>query len=268
MPKKSAIKPKPASTSKAPDPTTDAALLLLAPAYASPPDIPVDVAKLEIASLARLARARSKELGRVGIGAHQIDTLARFATRLAALETTWQRARGAVKLSSADRKKLQEGEALDAKLLAGGRWACRNDDAAHAELNRIAEGSGLADTVQDLRDLVTFWKEHAGDLARTDITASDLARATELANVLSPSVEKEASDLDAASALELRNRVFWAADELAKEVREGGRYAFRLQPKIAAKFVSRYRATVVRRSKSKAKNKPAANAPVIMANGA
>ena len=62
-----------------------------------------------------------------------------------------------------------------------------------------------------------------------------------LADALEPAAEKEDKDVDAAAALELRNRCFWSADKLAKEIREGGRYAFRLQPKIAAKFVSRYR---------------------------
>lgn len=47
--------------------------------------------------------------------------------------------------------------------------------------------------------------------------------------------------LFAARAIELRNRVFWASDELAKEFREGGRYAFRGEPTVAAKLVSRYR---------------------------
>jgi hypothetical protein len=145
-------------------------------------------------------------------------------------------------------------EALDAKLLAGGRWACRKDPAAQEELSRIAEGSGLEDTIQDLRDLLAFWTEHAAEIAHTDITKKDLARAEKLADELAGAAAHESSDVDAARTLDLRNRCFWAADELASDIREGGRYAFRNEPKIAAKFVSRYRTTAARRTRLKAKS--------------
>ena len=240
------------------DPTTDEVLLGLDPSFAAAPDLPVGVAQKELASLARLAKSCSKEMGKVGITAQKIETLARYASRLKSLESGWVRARGGVKLTAAERKQLLEAEALDAKLVAGGRWGCRDDETAQAELSRIAEGSGLTDTIQDLRDLVVFWSEHPAEIASTDITAKDLARASALADALEPAAEKEDKDVDAAAALELRNRCFWSADKLAKEIREGGRYAFRLQPKIAAKFVSRYRLSAVRRSQRKARAKKAA----------
>ncbi|WP_437278065.1 hypothetical protein WME90_43720 [Sorangium sp. So ce375] len=233
------------------DPTTDEALLALDPGYASPPDIPLSVAERELASLSRLAGAEQARLAKIGVTADKVDLLARFARRLGAIEKAWQKARGAVKLTSAQRRLRDEAEALDAKLLAGGRWGCRNDDAAQAELSRIADGSGLADTIQDLRDLVDFWADHEGALGVTDITSKDLSRASALADALEDAAANEASDASAAQALELRNRAFWAADELAREIREGGRYAFRDQPKLAAKFVSRYRASVKRRSHRK-----------------
>jgi hypothetical protein len=78
-------------------------------------------------------------------------------------------------------------------------------------------------------------------------------RANQLADKLEAAAAKEQSSLTAAEALDLRNRCFWAADELAREVREAGRYAFRLQPKIAAQFTARYRTTIQRRSRAKTK---------------
>ncbi|WP_437732813.1 hypothetical protein [Sorangium sp. So ce1335] len=245
------------------DPTADDALLALDPSYAAAPDMPVGVAERELTSLSRLARAHQARLSRIGIGSDKVDLLARIARRLGALEKAWQKARGAVKLTAAQRKLRDEAEALDAKLVAGGRWSCRNDAAAQAELSRIADGSGLADTIQDLRDLVDFWSDHESALGVTDITRKDLERAVALADALEEAAANEASDASAAHALELRNRCFWAADELAKEVREGGRYAFRDQPKIAARFVSRYRASVKRRSRLKATATESVAAPVL-----
>lgn len=254
-----AKKKRPAATTH--DPTTDEALLALDPGYASAPDIPLSVAERELTSLTRLASAQQARLSRIGIAADKVDLLARFARRLGALEKAWQRARGAVTLTSAQRKLRDEAEALDVKLVAGGRWGCRNDEAAQAELSRIADGSGLSDTIQDLRDLVDFWSEHEGSLGVTDITTKDLARAKALADALEDAAANEASDASAAHALDLRNRCFWAADELAKEIREGGRYAFRDQPKIAARFVSRHRTTLSRRSRLKAKKAKVESAP-------
>jgi hypothetical protein len=200
----------------------------------------------------RASPPRAKDLSAVGINASKIQTLGRFATRLKQLETSWQRARRGAHLTSAEREHLAEAETLEAKLVAAGRWACRNDKDAQQELSRIAEGSGLADTVEDLSALVQFWSDHEDALGQTKITKKDLTRARKLIAALEPAVEKEDQDAGAAAALELRNRGFWADDDLAKEIREGGRYAFNDQPKLAAKFVSRYRTSMVRRSRRKA----------------
>ncbi len=248
------------------DPTSAAALIALPASYADPPDLPVDVAIAELGSLARLAKTSATALAAVGLGADHTERLARFGRKLAAYEDAWQAARGGVKLTAKERALLAEAEALDDKLVAGGRWACRGDADAQAELTDIAEDSGLADTVSDLRRGVDFWGRHATARKDTDVTDGDLKRAIALADALDAAAQKEAADLGAAHALELRNRCFWAADELAKELREGGRYAFRGQPKVATRFTSRYRADANRRSRKKAKAKAAQ--PEAKPNGA
>ena len=260
--KKTVPKPKPAPAhahiTVPVDPTTDAQLLGLSADYAASPDIPVSVAGAEIASLARLAKSLQAQFTAIGLGPGTIETLARHGRRLVELEDAWGAARSNVKLTAAQKKLRAEAEVLDPKLVAGGRWAFRKDAAAQEILTRIADGSGLLDTIQDLRDLLGFWSTRKDQLGKTDITERDLARATELANDLDAAAAKEASNVDAARALDLRNRSFWASDELAKEVREGGRYAFRSEPKVAAKFTSRYRAGVMKRARRKGKTeKPA-----------
>ena len=246
---------RPGGRSLATDLSSDEALRALPADYAASPDMPVKLAQQELGSLARLAKTAAGPLAKVGITAAQTEQLRRFATRLGSLENAWQRARSGVATTAIERRRLAEAEELDRQLLAGGRWACRKDPEALVELGRIAEGSGLADTIQDLRDLVAFWEEHRGELAATDIKARDLARATELADTLATAAEKENASLTASAAQELRNRCFWAADALAKEIREGGRYAYRLQPKVAAKFSSRYRTAINRRAHRKSKSK-------------
>lgn len=90
---------------------------------------------------------------------------------------------------------------------------------------------------------------------KTDITNQDLDAPPSWRRRSTTPPPKQESNVDAASAQELRNRCFWATDELAKEIREGGRYAFRAEPMTAAKFVSRYRASVARRANVKRKIK-------------
>jgi hypothetical protein len=255
---RSSTKPTPRKTTRpavAPtppvDPTTDDALLALPLSSAEPPDIPVEVARRELASLARLAKLCAADLARVGIPLATIDLATRFAAVLSRKQKVWERARKAVALKAADRKLLEEAERLDAKLVAGGRWALRRDPAAQAELTRIAEGSGLVDTLQDLRDLQDFWAEHAEHRSKTLITEQDLARAATLVDKLEPAAQKEAADVEATRALDLRNRAFWAAHELAQDLRDAGRYAYAATPKLAAKFTSRYRTTAVKRTRGK-----------------
>lgn len=234
-----------------PDPASDEALLALPLTYAAPPDIPVDAARRELASLARLAKLCAADLAKVGIHADTIELAERFVNVLKHNEKAWQKARKGVVLTAAERKLLEEAELLDTKLVAGGRWALRRDPVAQAELSRIAEGSGLHDTLQDLRDLQAFWEEHAEHRGKTLITDKDLARAATLVDKLEPAAEKEGADVDATLAQDLRNRAFWAAHELAQDLREGGRYAYMANPKMAAKFTSRYRTTAVKRTRGK-----------------
>lgn len=245
------------------DVASNEALRALPRDYAEAPDMPIGVALAEFASLYRLARTVGKQLEKVGISAQQGQSLGRFVTRLKALEAAWQRARAGVWLGAGERQKRADAEALNKQLLAGGRWALRRDAEAQAELSRIAEGAGLDDTIADLRELAAFWAVRTSALKYTDITAKDLTRAKSLADVLELAAAKETDSLTAAAALDLRNRCFWAADEICIELREAGRYAFRLDPKIAAKFSSRYRTTIKRRSRQKPKNdQPPAPAPL------
>ena len=58
--------------------------LTLDPSYARSPDIPVDVATRENASLARLAASLSAPLAKIGITGSMTANLAAFARRLAA----------------------------------------------------------------------------------------------------------------------------------------------------------------------------------------
>lgn len=110
---------KPSEEDRALTPASDEALRALDPKFAEPPDMPVAIAQGEFASLARLGRSFAVELARLGIGADQVEALARLAKRLAVLQERWEAARSDVVMSKAEHKALAEAEALDAKFVAG-----------------------------------------------------------------------------------------------------------------------------------------------------
>lgn len=250
MPKKTTpqTSPKPAAAAapKSPKPkaTTDgqreATLLLLPSSYAETPDIPVDVAAAEIAGLYKLAKKESRTLVKFGITGKQIEALGALGKELVERQRAWVTARDGG--ASAQSKTLrQEAELLKRRLLAAGEWALRHDDDALRELARIREGSGLPDTIEDLYHLASFWTKHAHAMHETKLGATDVKRAAALAAELREIAGEEVSNLQASRALELRNRCFWAATTAASEIRLGGRYAFSDEPKVAARFASRYR---------------------------
>lgn len=244
------------------DPLSDEALFARPPELADAPDMPISIAVLEHGGLAKLARKHGSRLAAIGIAADQIALMGRFPKRLQGLERDWQKARNRG-LPAGLKKQQDEAERLKRKLLGGGEWACRKDQAALAILAAIRQGTGLADTINDLVDLYAFWNARPGELKHTKITRPDLGRASHLADTLSEAATDQAADTDAAQAYELRNRCFWAASELASEIRQGGRYAFDDTPKIAARFVSRYRVAIARRARrTKRAKKGAAGDPL------
>lgn len=227
------------TTKRSKGPASEEALLAAPAAYAAPPDMPVDVAIREWRQLASVARKLQATLGKIGLEKSSAATLAALADALDTRERAWQKTRP----STGKVKKLRsEAETLKRSMLAAGEWALRDDNGALEELARIREGTGLVDTLNDLRELAAFWKTHASALSKTRLKSTDVVRAPALASELGTLADEEHANTDAAQALELRNRCFWTGDALAKEIRKAGRYAFHDQPKIAARFSSRYQA--------------------------
>lgn len=254
MPKKNAPKKpttkKPAatkaSTPSKTDAKRDAALLLLPSSFAEMPDIPVEIAMAEMAALYKLAKKEARTLGRFGIGVKVIEELGAFGKELGERQRAWITQRDHA--ASPEGKALRdEADTLRSKMLAAGEWALRHDDSALQELARIREGSGLPDTIEDLYQLAGFWTKHASALKETRLSHHDVTRAAALATELHDVAGEEVSNLTIARALELRNRCFWAATAAANEIRQAGRYAFSDQPKVAARFASRYRQALNRR---------------------
>ena len=164
-------------------------------------------------------------------------------------ETDWQRKRIAKQQKSlvALRK---EAENARRQIMAAGRYRLRKNAAAQAELDRIAEGEGLPDLIQDLLDLGDFIGSNMDVMTRdkniTEATPGQLRATAQALN------EGEDDSEPALSALEHRNQVFVALDEALREVRAAAGYLYADDPKRLQPYRSQYEArqrSAQRRSK-------------------
>lgn len=153
-------------------------------------------------------------------------------------EDAWSRARSS--LMSDDQKALRkEAERLKRDMMAALRYFLRkaeNSEEIDKRLDAIAEGTGLADLVSDLRQLSGLLDEYAEALAKADLPKKASTRALVLADALNGSASVFSASAEAQKAMDLRNRAFWWLREILDEVRAASRYVFRDHPKKLALF--------------------------------
>lgn len=213
------------------------------------PSMPVSVAVFEASRLwAAASKSRAKFVALEDFPAASFDAIPHLIEALATAEKDWQRLRHAMKLKSlvALRK---EAEALRRVVMVAGRYLLRKSAAAQLELDRIQEGEGLADLIQDLSDLADLIDANMSVMTRDkNITAATPGQLREMAKTLG-----EGEDSDAAlQAQGHRNTVFAALDAAIDEVRAAAGYLYADDPKRLLPYRSQYEATL-RRQQRKAK---------------
>jgi len=112
------------------------------------------------------------------------------------------------------------------------------DPDAQAVLDRIQEGIGLDDLIQDLRALAVFFRQNVPALERIGAKPDSKRQqaektAGELEGLLAG---RRAGDRDEAAAIDLRNRAAVHLQDAVAEIRATGAYVFRRQPRKAVKF--------------------------------
>lgn len=220
------------------------------------PPIPVQVAMLE-AERCRAAghgvKARLVTLKGFDL-AHLTDLPAKIEA-LGDAERAWQQARHAPKQAGGLGAQRKEAEALRSALMGALRYLLRKDAGAQAELDRIAEGEGLADLIADLADLRVLLDRHPGIADGAIGVPEDVSE--RLAG-LAARLKKGSSTAEAAALQERRNGLFLLVEESVSELRAAARYLFQQDPKRLAPFLSHYEAEKRRRTRAK---KPAGGEP-------
>lgn len=237
---KGAAKPKKTAKTKVSFDLATALMGLPEGSGAKSPSMPVRTAQLEGQRLWTTAKPmRAKFAALEDFDVEAFDSIPHLLTALGEAETDWQRKRIAKQQKSlvALRKQAEESRR---KVMAAGRYRLRKNAAAQLELDRIDEGEGLADLIQDLNDLADFIGSHMDVMTRDkNITEATPGQLRETAQALN---EGEDDSEPALEALEHRNKVFVALDEALREVRAAAGYLYTDDPKRLQPYRSQYEA--------------------------
>lgn len=222
------------------------------------PSMPVRTAQFEGERLWATAKgSRAKFVALEDFDVEAFDAIPHLLTALGEAETDWQRKRIAKQQKSlvALRKEAEEARR---KVMVVGRYRLRKNASAQLELDRIAEGDGLPDLIQDLLDLADFIGSNMDVMTRDkNITEATPGQLRETAQALN---EGEDDSEPALKALEHRNKVFVALDVALREVRAAAGYLYADDPKRLHPYRSQYEARQrsAQRQAKKAQGKKAA----------
>jgi len=163
------------------------------------------------------------------------------AARQAQSRWTVARARN---LRQAHRARELQGQDIRRELLAACRWNLRDvPDAQRTLATILDQARSTPALVQSLHDLATLIDRHRARFdhdASFDATTQPLV-ARALAGALAHGLAFLRADHDPRAAKLLRDRAFTHLMGIVTRIRAAGRYAFRLEPRRAARFSSAYR---------------------------
>lgn len=194
------------------------------------PDQPVAVTIAEGLRLAELSKGKVTALARVGVDPALVRGLPARVQLLVQRETAWNKAR-AKNTAGLSPARIKEAEAFKSRVFAGARFLLRRDAVVQQELDQISMGTGVADLAEDLGALGELVLAHP-QVFRADPTfPKDAAtKCEQLAQELAVGLDP----VEAAEALEARNRAFWLLVEAISEVRAALRYLWRDKPTLLA----------------------------------
>ncbi len=116
----------------------------------------------------------------------------------------------------------KDAEAYRSKVIRTARFLFRKDAANLAELDRIAEGEGLADLIRDHEELATLATKNAALFAQAPQLGDVVSKCTAFAETL----KSKRDDTDAQSLHEARNRAVAALDAALDEIREAAKFLY------------------------------------------
>jgi hypothetical protein len=248
-PTKSIRKPAPAAPETGGSSTAEqplkAELQALDGSYADPPaTIPVIAILQEGRELQGvMRRLRPRVLAGSRLDPALADSLPARIEALDAADARWTDLR-TYQLPSSRTKLRVQAEGLRGDSIAALRHFLPQNQEVQARVNQIAEGTGIADLIDDLKKLAVLVGEQSPALVRAGLPPKASDKLSAFAQQLDEATTEAASAStgtdEGREALGLRNRAYWYLREAIDEIRECGRHALRKEPALAKHFRSSY----------------------------
>jgi hypothetical protein len=227
------------------------------------PDIPAHIYFQEaLDALVWLEPAEvSAKLTAVGLPAERLGEARQRLEAAREAQARWAAVRSPRKPEE-QRALEDEGLALRASVVAAIRWNLRDARLVMGALDRIVEGVGVADLVQDLVDLGELVQQQLAGFAsdQTFDAEGAVTQLRQLSDAIRAGLAEYRTDEAMASALALRDRAWTALDDAMTDIRDAGRYAFR-NTADARRFASAYERNQRLNQKRRARQAPPADAP-------
>ncbi|MUP36884.1 hypothetical protein [Labilibaculum euxinus] len=207
------------------------------------PNQPVDIAIDEAMDLSVIADKDRELLATSDLDVSLIDDLPIRAGGLRYAQTVWVQ----VQTDRSDAEEQWKHLSVEAfemrdELLHFCRYAYRKNSKLMDVVNRIAEGYGNADMVQDLSDLAMLGTNNPEPLAGLNYPMEKLERASELSDLcgaLLAKVNGARVDNDK-PAKEMRDRAFTHVKQAVDAIREAGRFVFWKDEQRVEQYTSAY----------------------------
>jgi len=196
-----------------------------------PPPFTVSIAIADAETLVKLAKPAARALATVpGFESSLLTGLTEYRAALVDAEKSWERSRAAT-AGGAVQRAIHDAETLKADIMSSARYLLRHIPSAQRRLDRIAEGTGLDDLADDLRQLAKLFEEfRTAFAADTSLPRQAAEKARALADSILVGANSEAAD----AALARRNLTFWLVVYTSSELRAALRYVWRKDAKKLA----------------------------------
>jgi len=221
---------------------------------AAAPNLPIPVMLQEAENLEHWVQEDKPLLIAVGLDWKVVDSINTRAGALRYLQGEWS-----TKFQSKDEAQKEwnlrspEAYSLHDELIHHGLFAYRNMPDVLTKVQRIADGSGHADMIQDLTDLAALAKAYPAPLTAIGVDLALFDKAGVLSEEMADLLARaNGSRMHSNVTVQTRNKAYTYLKEAMDEVRRCGQYAFWRNEERKRGYVSMYMKVKVNKSREKA----------------
>lgn len=206
------------------------------------PNMPVSVFLQESEDLHEWCQDDKEDLVKKALDWEKVEELPDLNGALRYAQSAWQKDYKSLEaVQTKWDKESALGFDLRNELLHHCLYAYRKTHDLLAKAQKIAEGSGSADMIQDLSDLAVLGKANPEPLMKLNVDMDLFDQAAEKSETLAQLLAKSNGAKNSDNALKItRDKAYTAVKEIVDEIRLCGKYAFWHTPTRQKGYISKY----------------------------